>query len=301
MVVAIVVGAVAQSVRQAPATPGGAEMFVIVGGVILGTIAGVVVALTHWRWYAAIFLGAPVGLVIGCVIGLLIAVPAGLPVLLAGCPLIVLYGVAVRFLSRPKDHETMLSDEPLPPETLAEGTPSQSHGHWGASWESDGSGLGALVRRSRTRSDRPWGARWDTPAAGVPRRFGVGILMLLMTLAAVLFSILRSAGANPEVFTVIASMVTAVAIGQVFLFRGRYPRAASIWVGSCFFPLQAIALCLWFYLDTKAGPPSPGGLIVLFMALISSVPIGAGFGYLCGGIVGGVFLILDALAKRRES
>jgi hypothetical protein len=30
--------------------------------------------------------------------------------------------------------------------------------------------------------EQPWGASWDTPAAGVPRRFGVGILMLLMTL-----------------------------------------------------------------------------------------------------------------------
>jgi hypothetical protein len=39
-------------------------------------------------------------------------------------------------------------------------------------------------------SDRPWGARWDTPATGVPRRFGVGILMLLMTLFAVLFSVM---------------------------------------------------------------------------------------------------------------
>jgi MFS family permease len=258
-------------------------MFVMVGGVILGTIAGVVVALTHCRWYVAIFLGAPAGFAIGYVIALLIAVPAGLPVLLAGCPLIVLYGVAVRYLSRPNGHNTArYSSRPKDRNTLSPGTllpPPET-----------------LPEAKPSRLDQPWGARWDSPACGLPRRFGLGVLMLLVTLAAVLFSALRSLGACPEVFAVISTMFAAVAVGQIFLFRGRYPRAASIWVGGCFFPLQVVALVIWLSL---AYGPAP--IFAVAVMLLVSIPLGAGFGYLSGGLVGGVFLILDALAEKRRS
>jgi len=154
-----------------------------------------------------------------------------------------------------------------------------------------------------SRTDGPWGARWDTPAADVPRRFGVGILMLLMTLFAVLFSVMRSVGARVETFAIISTMVAAVAIGQILLFGGRYPRAASIWVGACFFPLQVIALFVrmnFEYGGRSYG--SPDDLLALSALLLPfSVALGAAFGYLTGGVVGGVFLILDALAEWRRS
>jgi MFS family permease len=279
MVVAVVVGAVVQSVQsvyRAPAGFGGGEGFVVVGGIVLGMIAGIVVALTHCRWFVAIPIGGPAGLVIGSVIGLLIAVPAGLPVLLAGCPLVLLYAVAVRFLSRPEDRAAAWPDWSVP------------------AWD-------ALARRKR--SGQPWGARWDAPATGVPRRFGIGVLMLLVTLSAVLFSALQTIGVWPEVFAVISSMVVAVAIGQVFLFGGRYPRAASIWVGSCFAPLQAIALCLWAYFEpgSRWSVSIAAMLVVALGSAILSAPLGAAFGYLSGGLVGGVFLTLDALTKWRRS
>jgi hypothetical protein len=105
-----------------------------------------------------------------------------------------------------------------------------------------------------------------------------------------------------EVFVVISTMFAAVALGQIVLFGGRYPRAASIWVGACFFPLQAIALCLWMLFETGyRSSQSPAQLFLLFgMLLLISIPIGAAFGYLSGGLVGGVFLILDSLAKRQR-
>jgi hypothetical protein len=127
--------------------------------------------------------------------------------------------------------------------------------------------------------------------------------MLFVTLSAVLFSVMQTFGACAEVFAVISTMFAAVAVGQLFLFGGRYPRAASIWVGACFFPLQVITVWLW--LDFEYGHGSfrslVGLLLVLFVALIFSPLLGAGFGYLSGGLVGGVFFILDALAGRRRS
>ena len=102
MVVAIVLAAAVQAVRGLPSATGVAKMFVALGAV-LGATSGFIVALTQCRWFVAILFGAPAGLVIGLVIGGVIAVPACLPVLLAGCPLIVLFGVAVRYLSR---HDT---------------------------------------------------------------------------------------------------------------------------------------------------------------------------------------------------
>ena len=103
MVVAIVLAAAVQAAHGEPSATAGAHILVPLGA-ILGAIAGFIVASTHCRWFVAIFLGVPAGLVIGWVIGGLVMVPACLPVLLAGCPLIVLYGVAVRFLSR-RDRE----------------------------------------------------------------------------------------------------------------------------------------------------------------------------------------------------
>jgi hypothetical protein len=153
-------------------------------------------------------------------------------------------------------------------------------------------------------SDRPWGARWDKPAAGVPRRFGVGVLMLLITLFAVLFSVMRSIGASVGTFAVISTMVAAVAIGQILLFGGRYPRAASVWVGACFFPLQVIALWLWSCFEDGgrlAFNDLTEQIVVGTFLLLVWIPIGAVFGYLSGAVVGGVFLILDALAHWQQS
>jgi predicted lysophospholipase L1 biosynthesis ABC-type transport system permease subunit len=102
MVVAIVVGAVAQSVRGEE--PNVAVIAAITYfGLLLGASAGIIVALTRFRWPLAIGIGLPMGAVIGWVVVVLTFMPKGLPVLLAGCPLVVLFGAAVRFLSRRKD------------------------------------------------------------------------------------------------------------------------------------------------------------------------------------------------------
>jgi hypothetical protein len=146
-------------------------------------------------------------------------------------------------------------------------------------------------RTAAPRSQGPWGTRWDSPAAGVPRRFGMGILMLMMTMYALLFSAMQLLKTPPEVFATVAILFTGVGLGQMALYGGRYPRAASIWVGACLFPLEIIVLlCI--------GIDSEGGLACL---LIISPVLGAFFGYLAGGLTAGVFLLLEKYGKHAEA
>ena len=49
--------------------------------------------------------------------------------------------------------------------------------------------------------------------ASVPRRFGVGVLLILMTAFAVLFAMMRTFGARPEVFIVVSVLFLGVTLG----------------------------------------------------------------------------------------
>jgi len=135
----------------------------------------------------------------------------------------------------------------------------------------------------------PRGARWDTPAAGVPHRFGMGILMLMMTMFAVLFAAMQLLGARPEVFIVVAVLFAGVGLGQMLLYGGKYPRAASIWVGAGLFPVEMVGVLIHM-----------GAREEIICLLVGSPLLGAGFGYLAGGLTAGVFLLLEKHAKRLQ-
>jgi hypothetical protein len=140
----------------------------------------------------------------------------------------------------------------------------------------------------------PFGAAWDTPAVGVPRRFGVGVLMIMMAMFAVLFAVMRTLSAPPEVSIIIAVLVTGVGLGQVLLYGGKYPRAASIWAGAILFPVEIFALLFH--------PSIKGGMFDEMIALLVISPLlGAGLGYLAGGLTAGVFLGLEAYEKRKAA
>jgi len=136
----------------------------------------------------------------------------------------------------------------------------------------------------------PPGARWDTPAVGVPRRFGVGILLLMTTMFAALFSLMRLLGAGAEVFIMVAVLFAGVGLGQMLLYGGKYPRAASIWVGGCLFPVEVIGLMI--HLGSFHAE--------LVLLLMMSPFLGAGFGYLAGGLTAGVFLLLKKYSQQAK-
>ncbi len=133
--------------------------------------------------------------------------------------------------------------------------------------------------------------------AGVPHRFGVGVLMILVTFFAVLFAFLRCIDCRPDVAAIVGVLFVGVAAGQSLLFEGKKPRAASIWVGAVLFPLEMLGQAVYEHITAQLSRGSiseniPGGLFC-------AVPSGALFGYLAGGLTAGIFLVMDRFGKAR--
>ncbi len=128
--------------------------------------------------------------------------------------------------------------------------------------------------------------------ASVPRRFGVGVLMILMTAFAVLFAGMRTVGVRPEVFLLVSGLFLGVTLGQILLFQGKKPREASLWAGGVVFPLEVLALCLFDESSSRAG-----GTFVSSMICCSAVA-GVPLGYLAGCIVAGVFFVQESFRRR---
>jgi len=189
------------------------------------------------------------------------------------------------------DHASVV----LPPEDGASSHPERTTGPL-AAVEDD--------RSLATREDASWIADIDRPAVGVPRRFGVFLMMLMVTLYAILFSMLRMLRATNLVFGLFALLFTGIGIGQAVLFGGRYPRLASIWIGAILVPIEVCASVLiqkpafLVFTGPWAGTFTALALVVVF--LLSVLP-GAVFGYLFGTLTAGGFYLVDWYEKRQQA
>jgi hypothetical protein len=144
-----------------------------------------------------------------------------------------------------------------------------------------------------------WIADLDRPAVGVPRRFGVFLMMLMVTLYAVLFSILRVLRATNLVFGLLAALFTGIGIGQAVLFQGRFPRAASIWIGAILVPIEAVVYVVAEGLVPFAALKGTTVAVILLTAFVLGIPAGAVFGYLFGTVTAGGFYLVDWYEKRQ--
>ena len=117
---------------------------------------------------------------------------------------------------------------------------------------------------------------------GVPRRFGVGVMLVITTMYALLFALLSGLGFPPLAFVTIALFFTGVGLGQAFLYKGRDPRKASIVAGLVLTPLALIVVGI----DTGSDPA--GFLVLYIFSGLGALP-----GYLAGGLIAGVFLFLN--------
>ncbi len=126
----------------------------------------------------------------------------------------------------------------------------------------------------------------------VPSRFGLASILVMMTLLAFLFGLLRSLDAAPSLFLFFGSFCLIICLAQMT--RGDVPRGVSVIAGCVFLPLWFIAFELFF-----SDSPRPLGRRV--MQTLSMSPIlamgGAILGYLTGVVAAGVFLILDELSQ----
>jgi ribosomal protein S18 acetylase RimI-like enzyme len=130
--------------------------------------------------------------------------------------------------------------------------------------------------------------------ASVPRRFGVGVMLILTTAFALLFSLMRTLGAPPQVFLLVAGLFLAVTLAQILLFEGKKPRQASLWAGGVFFPLEVliVGICSMNMESHQSFEGELGGMVCV------SIFFGAPLGYLAGCLLASVFLAQEALSRR---
>lgn len=124
---------------------------------------------------------------------------------------------------------------------------------------------------------------------GVPSRFGVGTLLVVTAAYGALLAVLRVVGYNRPAIVWLVVFVSLVGTGQMLLFGSRRPREASLLTGAAGLPIVALLVVTIHN----------GGfrLNELTCLLCSAVIVGAPAGYLAGGLVAGVFLIMDSVQR----
>ena len=131
-------------------------------------------------------------------------------------------------------------------------------------------------------------------AIGLPRRYSVATMLTILTMFGLLFALLACVDATWVLYVVLAAFVTVVGLGQMFLFKGRRPREASLIAGSVALSLVAgLLVVVWgttgegsWYVFTHAGELQRV-LFVFFLAksgllwgVVFAPAVGAALGYL---------------------
>ncbi|MFZ1934655.1 MAG: hypothetical protein WCB27_23075 [Thermoguttaceae bacterium] len=137
----------------------------------------------------------------------------------------------------------------------------------------------------------PWGAPFglkpSQPAVGVPRRFGVGTMMILVTAFAMLLGVLKSAGVDPLIFAAVAAFIAGVGACQVLMFKGQDPRRASFYGGIITFSVLAVvvALVVGHLYGAKYA------IRCAFLLGVLTFVAGGPLGYGAGCLVAAIFLV----------
>lgn len=142
--------------------------------------------------------------------------------------------------------------------------------------------------------DQPKEAVLAIEPARMPRRFGIGTGLVVMTIYAVLFSVLGSLRARTSTVVFFAVFLAAILAGQTLLFRGKRPRLGSIiagvpaWIGLG-------ALERWEMYQSLGG----GVSVDLSGMLFATVILGTLSSYVFGWLVASVFLFMDRIRTGR--
>lgn len=131
----------------------------------------------------------------------------------------------------------------------------------------------------------------DSNAYRVPRRFGMGAILIGMTLFSVMVAMFTAAGVPGLVIAGVVTFCVAIGLSQMFLFGGRRPRPVSILVGVVL--CVVLAECVAIYQINMFAQWNWYVIGELVQLTIYAALWGAFFGYLAGGALAGVFLFLD--------
>jgi len=135
-------------------------------------------------------------------------------------------------------------------------------------------------------------------AFGVPRRFGMTALFAIVTFYGVVFAVMKSLDFHAIGFTIFAVFLTCVGLGQALLFGGKSPRAASVCVGAVLFPMEIMALIVYDHLSSPDASFSGFDFVGIIFLIVLCILAGSLLGYLAGGLIGGVFVLLDLIARK---
>jgi hypothetical protein len=134
---------------------------------------------------------------------------------------------------------------------------------------------------------RPRPGRASPLPAAVPRKFGIGTLLVVSAAYALLFGVLRFVNTPGFGTASIALFLTAVGIAQM-IFGARAARTGSVIAGTIVFPVLAIANLLMVERNFSLRMlPDMGWSCVCLLIF------GAICGYLGGTLVAGVFLAME--------
>ena len=122
-----------------------------------------------------------------------------------------------------------------------------------------------------------------------PRRFDLATIFVVTAAYSLLFTGLTLLDFHPLEMLVIGAFITVVGIGQALLINVLNPRAASIVVGAAF-SISAWTVG-WAYFDQSL-------LGLVFGVVLYGLIAGPICGYVAGVLVGGVFLVADALRHK---
>jgi hypothetical protein len=147
---------------------------------------------------------------------------------------------------------------------------------------------------------------WDpvrTRSAHVPRRFGIGTMMIITACFGVLFSILKVAGAPWQVYAFIPLFIVGAGFAQVLLFRGRRPRLASVLAGIMLGGVLSFAGCVIEGINSEARNGLPVSYFIEHWAISMLCPglfLFGIFGYLSGLMASAVFLFCERKEQAEE-
>jgi Flp pilus assembly pilin Flp len=123
-----------------------------------------------------------------------------------------------------------------------------------------------------------------------PRRFDLATIFVVTSAYSIFFALLSGFGADPWISIMLGGFITLVGIGQAILFGGKKPRAASIITGATVMIVASIA---WQLYDNRMRTDE-----FLIFLIFSQAISGVIAGYIAGVLVGGVFLVADAIRRK---